>query len=89
MNIPKLTNPESLSSCVEFIQELTRQIGIGFHPDTPFDDYVDVNGCWCFTVPDADRLQSELNVALETLDLFNVDPCEVAFEIQRQLINAL
>jgi len=68
-------------SAAQFIVQCVREIGAGFHPDTPFADYVfQTDGRRCFTDTEASRLDSLMVQAFE-----HCDPYEVALPDQLAL----
>lgn len=60
MEMPEATNwpleVNDQSTAVAFIRWCVGCLGMGYHPDTPFADYVDTNGQQCFAPDDAKRL---------------------------------
>ncbi len=51
----------------KFIRAIANEIGIGFHPDTPMEDYIKANGEALFSPRRAYKLQSKLMYAFELL----------------------
>lgn len=65
------------ASAVAFVRWCCRSIGPGFHPDTPFTDYVEGgDGSPTFADADAASLQARMNAAFGLLD----DPSAVALD---------
>jgi hypothetical protein len=68
-------SPETVhdtESAVRFIKWCVEEIGLGYHPDTPFADYVDGDGRPSFSAADATRLEELANRAFEFCDPYQV-----------------
>ena len=83
----RISNPEpnqpkpvgDSESAIRFIHWCVATIGLGYHPDTPFDQYVDAEGRACFTPKMASELDQLQNDAFKYCD-----PYEVGFsEMQK------
>ena len=55
------------AECEAFIRRIAYEIGLGFHPDTPMDDYINGKGEALFSRRRALKLQSKLYWAFEVL----------------------
>lgn len=51
----------------EFIRETVQNIGMGYHPDSRFEDYVDDNGKRLFSDDEAEELNMKTNAAFNVL----------------------
>ena len=51
----------------KFIRAIANEIGLGFHPDTPMEDYIDGDGNALFSPSVASEKQSKLMYAFELL----------------------
>ena len=70
------------SSAERFVEWCVREIGIGFHPDTPFSEYVTVgSGMKVFDIDEAVRLDAMLEQAFKFCD-----PYETGLLAQRMAI---
>lgn len=61
---------EDAKKTIDFLFE---KIGIGFHPDTPINDYVDHSGNDVFTPEQAETLQYQVD---ECFEVAGFDPYE-------------
>lgn len=65
----------------EFIGQCVAELGMGFHPDTPFDDYChkvnDVTES-CYTDEEAEELQSKMDAAMYWCDEHDIDIYDLA-----------
>lgn len=60
-------------SAVRFITWCIQEIGLGFHPDTPFSDYITLEaGKPLFDEPTAERLDHLLERTFEYCDPYHV-----------------
>lgn len=76
-------------AAARFTRGLTLEIGVGFHPDTPFDDYVDIEtGKPTFSSEEAAQLEAEHARAWQILDEHGVDIYRLGFPVQRAMIRA-
>lgn len=76
------------SGAKRFIRTLVRQIGPGFHPDTPMSTYVRSDNRRLFLRRDAVQFDDALATAYEILERVGIDPCAVALPVQRRLLRA-
>jgi hypothetical protein len=61
------------STAERFIEWCVREIGLGFHPDTPFADYVTIaSGTAVFSSDEAVRLDTLLDRAFEFCDPYEI-----------------
>jgi hypothetical protein len=70
-------------SAVDFVTACVNRIGAGYHPDTPFAEYVDAAGEPLFGEKDATELDSATDAAFSIL---GDDVYDVAARCQRQLL---
>jgi hypothetical protein len=75
----------------QFIREVTDLLGLGFHPDTGFDEYVDLDaGGPTFDLVDAARLDGTLERAMEVLSREGFDPyAEALAALEERRLRAL
>jgi hypothetical protein len=66
--------------------ELTEAIGPGFHPDTPFREYVDENRSPVFESSRSEALDRSLADVMAFLYDHDVDPHDEAGTVQRRLL---
>jgi hypothetical protein len=66
----------------EFLKSRILELRIGFHPDTPFADYVDSNGNRVYTEAQAVEYDAELD---EIFELWNNEVYEVSIAIWAEL----
>lgn len=59
-------------SAVEFIKWCIGRLGLGYHPDTDFDDYIDGNGNSVFTPAEARHLDEQTERAFGFCDPYDV-----------------
>jgi hypothetical protein len=62
----------SEESAEGFLAWCVDRLGLGFHPDTPFADYVDANGERCFDSVTAQQLDEQLQRAFAFCDPYEV-----------------
>jgi hypothetical protein len=68
-------------SAIRFVKWCVEKLGLGYHPDTRFGDYVETDGTAVFTGLDATRLDELTGKAREF-----IDPTQVGVqEFQRVL----
>lgn len=78
-------NIEDADSARNFLRWCIDEIGLGFHPDTPFADYVDQAGNRCFQ----DDFARRLDLLNERVFEF-CDPYEEALnEVRQRFLDAL
>ena len=68
-------------SAVRFVKWCVAEIGLGYHPDTPFGDYVDGDGHASFSAEEAGLLDRLTDIAFE-----HCDPYEVGIDEFQQVI---
>jgi hypothetical protein len=59
-------------SAVRFVKWCVEEIGLGYHPDTQFADYVDGDGRASFSPADVARLEELAELAFEHCDPYEV-----------------
>jgi hypothetical protein len=70
-----------------FFEYIIYDLGINFHVDTPFSDYVyNYNDKPCFTNKEALRLQIMMEKSFEICDIENVDIYELALNTLQSFI---
>jgi hypothetical protein len=67
--LPKIDDEASASS---FIAACVGKVGLGYHPDTPFAEYVAENGIRCFSDEEARSLDEATEVAFRHCDAYSV-----------------
>ena len=71
----------------KFIRAIANEIGLGFHPDTQMEDYIDGNGNALFSPAVASEKQSKL---MQCFDLLGEDRIYQVLEpISRKQLKAL
>jgi hypothetical protein len=73
-------------TAAQFVRELTRWVGPGFHPETDFHEYVSGDGSRSYSSQVADELNAEFESAASMLEAHGIDPCEIGLPEQRKLI---
>lgn len=69
----------NLTDVRNFIRQCTEELGMGFHPDTPFDDYVNVDtGLPTYTPEQAEERQLQMEQAMEWCDENHQDIYEMS-----------
>lgn len=87
--VERFRNQSTVSAAARFARDLTREIGAGFHPDTPFSNYVDIgSGVNSFSDADAKQLEFELERAWQVLDRYGVDIYRLCLPVQRALVRS-
>lgn len=71
--------------CEDFLRDSVRTVGLGFHPDTPFAEYVDDAGGRAFGDETAAVCEADLARAFELLGERVYDICA---DEQRRLMGA-
>jgi hypothetical protein len=69
------------ASAARFVKWCVDVIGLGYHPDTPFADYVDGDGRATFSSPEAGRLEELADRVFKFCD-----PFEVGHDAFQQLV---
>jgi len=65
------------ATAIEFVRWCVKEIGPGYHPDTPFGDYVDVVGRPCFSAIEAKTLDAFIGAAFDHCDPYEVGAAEL------------
>lgn len=79
---------EDVISAKQLMRDLVNLIGVGFHPDSRVDSYVNMSEPEPLFSEDAAReLQIALDGAYELLATNGIDPCDVALPVQRRLLH--
>lgn len=68
-----------------WIRDQVRKVGLGFHIDTPYEDYVDENGEPIYNKFKAREWDVSLDIACTILKQHNIDPYEVALKAMKEL----
>ncbi len=87
MERPHLSDSPGLGEVIRFVEDLTRWIGPGFHPDTDMADYVTDAGEQSFSATVANGLNRDLCQARDTLEAASIDICAIALPVQRSLLS--
>ena len=84
---PVLPDPASAKDAVAWLRQVTKEVGPGFHPDTPAADYVRFDdGHPTFTPEQATRFDRDLDRCFELLEAEGRNPYDVAIKVQRRLL---
>jgi len=71
----------------KYFQYIVYDLGINFHVDTPFSDYVyNYNDKPCFSKKEALRLQIMMEKSYQVCDSENVDIYEIALNVLQSFI---
>ncbi|RPI61963.1 MAG: hypothetical protein EHM48_04850 [Planctomycetaceae bacterium] len=89
---PPLPDPISEQAtavqAAQWLRELVRFVGPGFHPDTPFSDYVNTaGGSPSFTAAQCEVLELGLKQAWTILSNAGVDVYAAALTAQRRMLS--
>lgn len=86
--------PESLPAgagpkeAAAWVRKIAGFVGLGFHPDTPFSEYVKVDdGSRSFTRLQCTKLQRSLDAAWEILSKNDIDIYSIGLREQRRLLS--
>lgn len=70
---------KNLQDVRHFISQCVAELGMGFHPDTPFDDYINVQtGLPTYTPEQAEEREMQMGKAMQWCYEHDVDIYEVA-----------
>lgn len=70
----------ALQGATRFIEKCARELGTGFHPDTPFSDYVDGSGRSVYSPSQAREMDAAMDRARQAFDENGVDIYDVAIQ---------
>ena len=81
------TLPDNLTTedAIEYVRNLVRWVGPGFHPDTDFADYT-FGDAASFPAADAVAMNAELERAIDVLEAGGEDVYEIGREVQREMM---
>ncbi len=65
------------STAVEFVKWCVEEVGLGYHPDTSFSDYVLEDGRPCFSATEASTLDELTDVAFKHCDPYKIGEHEL------------
>jgi hypothetical protein len=65
------------ATAVELVRWCVKEIGRGYHPDTPFGEYVDTAGQPCFSAIEAEILDAFAQAAFAHCDPYEVGAAEL------------
>jgi hypothetical protein len=83
----KMQDLQTSQDVQRFFEYIIYDLGINFHVDTPFSDYVyNYNDKPCFTNKEALRLQIMMEKSFEICDIENVDIYELALNTLQSFI---
>lgn len=68
----EIVKPDRVERAEEFVRACVGYLGHGFHPDTPFGDYVDSDGSSTFSAEESQRLDVALEYAFDVIDPYAV-----------------
>lgn len=57
----------------DFLRHCVLRLGLGFHPDTDFHDYVNANGKRTYPIPAANMLNNQLLDVFERFEARGID----------------
>jgi hypothetical protein len=72
-----IPNVHDRATAEQFVKACVAEIGLGFHPDTRFEDYVDGDGRRVFPDAEAERLNLMADRAAGFVDLYAVGLAEM------------
>ena len=85
----KVQDLQTIKDVQKFFSYIVYDLGINFHIDTPFSDYVfNYNNRHCFTKKEALRLQIMMEKAIDICNANEVDEYEIAYDILQSFINS-
>lgn len=77
---------DTLDDVRHWLRGVIQFLGLGFHPDTPFDEYINLKECTpSYSAEDAFRLTQELDLAFAVCDREGADLYAIAIEIDEEL----
>lgn len=85
-NEPEFPQVIHLESAKEYIRQIVRWLGPGYHCEDHVGNLVYPNGESCFSDEDADRIEAQLQTIYDYLNLHGIDPCGVALPVARRLL---
>lgn len=71
-------------SAAAFVRWCVMHVGLGYHPDTPFEDYVDDSGVASFSLDAANTLNELNERAFSFCDPYEVGLAEVRKQLNEQ-----
>lgn len=80
---------ETILQVRQFISECFHGLRLNFHPDTPFEDYIDQYGKQTFSTTDQLALEKALEECFEVCQGTNVDLYGICLEEQHNKLKAL
>jgi hypothetical protein len=81
-----LPETPTVREAISWVRGLARYIGPGFHPDTPFCDYVQPDGKPSFTGEQCESLERELERAWKCLDAGGIDIYRVGLPMLKRMM---
>lgn len=86
--LPTLPADATARHAIACLRSLTKQIGVGFHPDTPGSEYVTGRspGRRSFDDAVADELDATVSHCLSLVAATGRDPYATPFRVQRRMI---
>jgi hypothetical protein len=67
-----IPNVHDRATAEQFVKACVAEIGLGFHPDTRFEDYVDAGGNRVFSDAEAERLNLMADRAAGFVDMYAI-----------------
>lgn len=83
---PRLSHTANAEIAAEWVRDLVRFIGPGFHPDSRFSDYVTDHGRRCFTPKESRFPEGEMKLTCEILEQAGIEIYAVALPVQHQML---
>jgi hypothetical protein len=83
--ISRFADIETVQDVRDMIKNIYTNLQLNFHPDTPFEDYINSSGLPCFTLHQSEILDSILSKAFDICDVASVDIYEIGLTIQKEL----
>ncbi len=84
-----MTDKKSLyddaSLAIDFIQKQVRTIGLGYHIDTDYSDYIKADNQPLYNRSESFVLNSALDAAINICEQFDIDPYEIALNEMTKL----
>jgi hypothetical protein len=84
--ISKFHDIETVADVKEMIKLIYTNLNLNFHPDTPFEDYINQRtGLPVFTLHQAELMNNIVEKAFDICQSASVDLYEIGLEIHRQI----
>lgn len=83
-DLPIPPDVQNQDSAAAFVRWCVSHIGLGYHPDTAFEDYVDDNGAASFSLDAVNALNKLNERAFSFCDPFELGLAEVRKQVKEQ-----